>query len=394
MYQEGIIRQPDRQLELRKTVLEYIKNHGVDLDGSIFTIPNRDDIPKKSREDQEALFQPYAKEFYAEFGDEPEADPELSLLLERIAKNSKDHRKYAREHVEEYLVGIVDLMDGDSVPEYEAMLDRVNVDYRAIIDSKKIKLEGTKAERILDGILKAKSLYVATVENANHQVEFNGFDSDEETKEFPRVLQESFGQELLEKCLISNISYDPSKVNVRFGDGDYYLSDDAFLRWQKQMPIMADYTYVGDSYTSWNTDPEFAKTVIPTPIRFFSFSAENPDEYKYLDHLDEEDKSKAYKLANFAHQIGHHMYAYLMPRDKRENWKSLVDKNPFVTKFVEETYADDEDLKYEQSFTESVGLYVAVPEYLKKHNPDFYEYIANNFSQIKSPELFQEKLAD
>lgn len=155
------------------------------------------------------------------------------------------------------------------------------------------------------------------------------------------------------------------------------------------MPEAGEFTYVGESYANFNTDPDFGKTVIPTPIRFYSFENEDPNDYKYLEDLKPEEKTRAYKLSNFSHEIAHHIFAYLMTTKKRAEWKSLVDKNSFVTRYVEETYADDEDLKYEESFTESVGLYIAVPGFLQNNHPEFFEFIRANFPEIKSPDIFK-----
>jgi len=278
-------------------------------------------------------------------------------------------------------------MEGKEVPEYEAMMDRVGLDYKKILKSRKKDI--TKAKLLIEAILKAKDIYAAIAECYKYPVEFSGFERDVETKDFPGILKKAFGEELLQKALISKISYNPNLVNVRFNDDEYLLAKDKFQKWKSVVPEAGEFTYVGESLPSWNTDPDFGKVVIPTPIRFYSFENENPDEYKYLDDLKPEDKMRAYKLSNFSHEIAHHIFAYLMTAKKRGEWKKLVDKNTFVTRYVEETYVEDEELKHEESFTESVGLYIAVPGYLQRTHNGFYEFIQTNFPEIKSPHLFK-----
>ena len=152
------------------------------------------------------------------------------------------------------------------------------------------------------------------------------------------------------------------------------------------MPEIERFRYRGINFTSWNTDFNFSKKYINTPIYIYSFHQENKklDSFKYLENVPEQDKMKLYKLGTVSHEIAHHIYDYAMDAKKKKEWQDLSDKLLKQGKSITD-YANEysgKDLMYDEIFSEAVKIKTINPDYLKENFPEMNDFLNNNLLEI------------
>lgn len=160
------------------------------------------------------------------------------------------------------------------------------------------------------------------------------------------------------------------------------LPIDVYTEWEKQMPEVKNRKFRAESFVLWNTDLNFSKKFISTPIYFYSFHGEEPEKLDYLGHISAEKKMRQYKLGTIAHEVAHHIYDYLMDADKRKEWKALVDQTSVITEYAN-SYAEHK-LKYDEFFTEAIRLKATAGDYLKMNFPDIDKFLTDNNYAAKS----------
>ncbi len=332
---------------------------------------------KQENKDQTERLLQYVQEHYEEYA---AFDPETVELLNVISKNREKFENETLPNVSDELVDkVIGFLEGNRDEEIVALLKRVNFDYESLLTSEED--EQTKARALLEAILKAQSYDEAVTENEDQDIDFSGFENDPDITDAKEFIYRIFGTELLQKCLVSKVKYAPDKINVQINGTDYMLPVDVYIEVEKQMPEVKRRKFRAESFVLWNTDPNFSKKFIPTPIHFYSFHGEEPEKLYYLDHVSAEEKMRQYKLGTVVHEVAHHVYGYLMDADKRKEWKELVDKTSAITDYAK-SYTKHK-LKYDEFFTEAVRLKATAPDYLKTNFSEIDKFLADNFPEIK-----------
>ena len=77
-----------------------------------------------------------------------------------------------------------------------------------------------------------------------------------------------------------------------------------------------------------------------------------------------------------AHEIGHHIYAFGIPREMREAWKSITEHYGPVTKYAGE-HISDLNLYLDENFAEAFALYLTNPKALRNQFPSTFKFIKN-----------------
>lgn len=334
---------------------------------------------------QESLTE-YAQEKYKEYiVFDPENaifDLETKELLNTIDENRKEFEDEILPNVSEKLISQIDrFVDGEEDGKIIAIMNKANISYKDIIASKYSKIE--KVRTILHVILKEQTYYEALENNKDNGIDFNGFEDDPDISDVEDYVNTSFDSGLLEKLLISKIEYSPDEVYVKINRLVYALPIDVYAQWIRIMPEVKKMKFRADNASTWNTDLNFSKKFIPTPIRIYSFFDEQVKELSYLKDIPEKEKMRMYKLGTISHEIGHHIYSYLMSTDMRKEWNELVDSVGDITEYA--TLYSEDKLKYEEFFTEAIRLKTTVPEYFKRNFPGIEQFFINNFSNIKGP---------
>ncbi len=335
---------------------------------------------EKNKNDNDQLIS-YAEEHYGEY---KIFTDELRDLINTIVANRNEFETVTKANIpEELLNQILDFCEGMPNEQIESLLNRANFNYENLLAGEVD--EYTKAKLITEAVLKAKSYDLAVEENRGKEIDFIGFEKDQDIPDAKDFIYQTFSRGLLEKCLISKIDYNADKVNVALNGTDYVLPIEIYSDWQKIMPGVKNHKYRAESMVLWNTDPKFSKKFIPTPIRFFSFYGEEPNKLDYLKDVLDEKKMRQYKLGTIAHEVAHHIYEYLIDADKRNNWKEIVDRSGSITNYAQ-AYKNH-NFKYDEFFTEAVRLKTTVPDYLERNFPEINQFITDNFPEIQAPIL-------
>ncbi|MBU2578667.1 hypothetical protein KKA09_00925 [Patescibacteria group bacterium] len=334
-------------------------------------------VKQESKAQTERLLQ-YAQKHYEECTN---FDPDIVELINVINKNQEKFKNETLLNVSDELIDkIIAFTEGNRDERIIALLKRVNFDYKSLLAGEGD--EQTKARALLEAILKAQSYNEAVEQNRNKEIDFSGFENDPDILDAKDFIYRVFDAELLQKCLISKVKYAPDKINVQINGIDYMLPVDVYIEWEKVMPEVKNRKFRAESFVLWNTDTNFSKKFILTPVYFYSFCGEQPEQLNYFIHIPEKEKMRRYKLGTITHEIAHHVYAYLMDADKRTQWKKLVDRTQTITEYAN-SYVKHK-LKYDEFFTETVRLKTTVPDYLKTNFPEIDQFLTDNFPEIKS----------
>lgn len=319
----------------------------------------------------------YANEHYQEY---TAFDPETVELLNVIGTNRETFDKETLQNISDVLIDKAKgFLKGKRGEEIVALMKRANFDYERLLASEGDDL--TKTYTLLEAILKAQSYGEAVAENEDKEIIFSGFENDPDIPDAKEYINRVFSAELLQKCLISNVKYAADMINVNINHIDYILPIDVYMEWEKQMSEVKNRKFRAESFIEWNTDPEFSKKFIQTPINFYSFYGENPQQFDYLTDVPDAEKMRLYKMGTIIHEVAHHIYAYLMGADMRIKWRELVDSTSAITEYA--TSYDDHKLKYDEYFTEAVRLKTTSLDYFKTNFPEIDTFLTYYFPEIK-----------
>ena len=305
-------------------------------------------VAKQESKAQIERLQQYGQKQYKEY---TAFDPEWIELSNTTYANRKKFEKETLPSVSDELIDkVINFIKENRDEQIITLLKRSNFDYESLIASEVDEQIRTRA--FLEAVLKAQSYDESVEQNKNRAIDFSGFENDTDIPDVKEFIYRIFGTELLQKCLISKVKYVSEKVNVRIKGTDYILPVDVYAEWKRQMPEVESRRFRAESFTSLNTDPNFSKKFISTPIRFYSFYGVETESLDYLEHVPARERMRQYKLGTVAHEVAHHVYAYLMDADKRKEFKNLVGRSSAITEYAN-FYAGHE-LKYEEFFTEAI----------------------------------------
>ncbi|MFC1617664.1 hypothetical protein ACFL2B_00110 [Patescibacteria group bacterium] len=334
-------------------------------------------VKQEKKTETERLSQ-YAQEHYKEYA---VFDSDAVTLINTIGENRKKFENEVLQNVSDELIDkVIAFTEGPKDENIVALLKRANFDYESLLAGEGD--EQTKVRALLEAILKAQSYDEAVEQNQGNEIGFSGFENDPDIPDAKEFVYRVFGAELLQKCLVSKVKYVPDRVNVNINGTDYLLPVDVYQKWEDDMPEVKNRKFRAESFVLWNTDPDFSKKFIPTPIHFYSFYGEQPEQLDYLAQVPAEQGMRQYKLGTIAHEIAHHVYDYLMDADRRTQWRELVDRVKAITTYAQ-SY-DDHKLKYDEFFTEAVRLKTTTPDYLNTNFPEIDQFLSDNFPSIKN----------
>lgn len=333
-------------------------------------------VKQEKKAETECLLQ-HAQEHYEEYA---AFDADLVALINTIRENRENFENEVLPNISDELIDkVIAFTKGDRDEEVATLLKRASFDYENLLAGEEDKQ--TKVRALLEAILKAQSYDEVVEQNRNNEIDFFGFENDPDIPDAKEFVYRVFGAELLQKCLVSKVKYAPDKVNVQINGTDYMLPVDVYKEWETVMPEVKNRKFRAESFVLWNTDPNFSKKFIPTPIHFYSFYGEQPEQLGYLADLPAEQRMRQYKLGTITHEVAHHVYDYLMDADRRTLWMELVDRTQAITAYAQ-SYSEHK-LKYDEFFTEAVRLKTTVPNYLKTNFPEIDQFLTDNFPGIK-----------
>ena len=334
-------------------------------------------VKQEKKAETESLLK-FAQEHYKGYA---AFDSDAVTLINTIGENREKFESEVLPNASDELIDkVIAFTEEDRDEKIVALLKRANFDYEGLLSGEGD--EQTKARALLEAILKAQSFDEAVEQNRDNEIDFSGFENDPGIPDAKKFVYRVFGTELLQQCLVSKIKYVSDRVNVQINGTDYMLPIDVYKEWEATMPEVKDRKFRAESFVLWNTDPNFSKKFIPTPIHFYSFYGEQPEQLDYLAEVPEDQKMRLYELGTIAHEVSHHVYDYLMDADRRTQWQELVDRTQAITSYAK-SYSEHK-LKYDEFFTEAVRLKTTVPDYLKTNFPEIDQFLTDNFPSIKN----------
>jgi len=280
---------------------------------------------------------------------------------------------------------IINFLNGQSNSELGNILNRQNFD----LDNLKADDLENNILQINKIIIKNESYFEAVKKQEKTCMKIIGFEKDPDFKGIGSILKKVFSEDLLNKCIVSEITYEFEVVHMRLNgmDKTFFLSVPAYNDWKKSMPIIKKYRSRATNFGSWNTDHNLSYQYIPMPIHFYAFIDDEVDKIDYLQSVAKAEQLRLYKIGTLVHEFSHNIYYYLMDGNLRKDWQKIIESHKSaITAYAEKHRIGihGEKVDYNEEFAESIRLFVTMPAYLKAKFPDVYKFIKDKFPDINS----------
>jgi len=264
-------------------------------------------------------------------------------------------------------------------------LDRFNGAWRSTLEQS----SSDSRENLLTRMLYKSRTYDTVLEQRQEKIQMIGFEKDSDFNGTQALLTELFGEDLLNRCLISEIEYEPDKVYINVNGVRYFIPSQQFTQIANEMPWVHNYRYRAESLSNWNLDMNFSTNFRRLPIKIFSFLGQPLEGFLYLNGLSNEEKIRTYKQGTVVHEVGHLVYDFVLNKDQRENWEKLSGQSRNITSYT--GLYQGKSTEHEENFCEALRLFSLSKEYLRVNNPEIYEFVETLLNEIKSGEFVTEK---
>jgi hypothetical protein len=257
-------------------------------------------------------------------------------------------------------------------------LDRYRVDW--------LPGQSTLVERIIQtqrldpGKPKPETHSDALAEQRQAGIEFSGFEADPDFAGLEDKLEQVFGRELLDACLIDKMQYEPGTVAVDIEGSNYAIPAEEYSAAKQSLPEPEKKRFRAFSNFNTNNHPSI-KQYLRLPIIVYSFEGEQLDSKPYLpSELDDTEKMGLYKIGTVVHEVGHALYENVLTEEERAAWESLVAESDALTKYSE-GYKGKWQWPGEQ-FGELVRIMATNPDYLGDDAQELVQFMRTKFSAI------------
>ncbi len=301
-------------------------------------------------------------------------------LLTQVDQDKQDFYQNALPNIPNTILDlIVCYLDGTEPERITLILDKFNSSWREELE--KLEDDEKKANLLARLLLKEQS-YEDAVANSSASPRIEGAGKDPDFLGLDTLLRNTFGENILQSCLISEIRYHPNQIYLRVNGGQYLLPSDEYLSLVETIPFISDFRFRAESLSNWNLDSSFTARFHALPIIIYSFVGQDLAEFDYLNTLAEESKMKAYKQGTVVHEIAHLLFDYQLSKNQRTEWVKTSNTIGDVTKYAK-SYSD-QATNHEENFCEAIRLFATTPEYLQNNFPQVYGYISNTLESLKS----------
>jgi len=312
-----------------------------------------------------------------------------ALLKESLGNDALMRQKMGIKRDDEYCEELEkiwkgEIKEGELAEIFRNFCLEEKIDPKNLIDKEERK---SLFYKIIDNYLKpkikAKSFDVAVENQKETGIKFESFESDTDFSELTEFLEKSFSKEILDKALISRISYFPEIVAISLDSSNrYYLPMNKYEEWKNKFPKIVDYKIRAINSSVAN---KIAICLHANPIEVYSFVDENLENFEYLEGVPENEKMKIYKLGAIAHEVGHNLYGDVLNVDLKTIFKKIMDEVGHLThyskKYADGTHGDK--INYSEEFAEAIRLKTTAPEYLKNNFPQVFYFLEENLPGIK-----------
>lgn len=246
-------------------------------------------------------------------------------------------------------------------------------------------LNNPELKRVLDEV-------VAVNTSEQHEdIEFSvptyeGFENDPDLRTLQTDLEQAFGKELLQACIISRFVNRPDIANVLVGGKDYYMDVMTYEKLAQNHPSLRNYKVRAENFADWARNGHIT-SVTPLPIHIYSFTGEDLSAFPYLDDVAPEEKMKIYKFGTVAHEVAHHILEYLLTEEEKRELVTLAGTisplTPYTAKYQTGKHHKPEHYANEQ-FCEGVRLMTTSSNYLQRVASGLYSWLRNNLPDVRA----------
>ncbi len=311
--------------------------------------------------------------------------------IRSIIRGEKDYEDVEQEYVDEYddaLTSIIEKSGEESEKTKEVR--KICSLFDVSLDVNLLETEDDKGFMFWEAIEviirykeREKSLLYAIEQQKKEGIKFEGFENDTHFKNANEFLKKSFPNGLLDKALISRISYFPETVSI-VRNGNYYLPVEKYLQWKKEVEKYGDNLSKNKVRAANISSGNKRGLFNSTPIEVYSFIDENLENFEYLNDLPEEEKMHMYKLGTLSHEVGHNLYINIFNKELKKEWSSIVNETGHLThyskKYANGTHGNE--LNKEEEFAEAVRIITINPDYLKQKFSKVYDFLNKAFPEM------------
>ena len=241
---------------------------------------------------------------------------------------------------------------------------------------------------IPEGISKQDTYQDALAEQIMSGTELIGFENDRDFDGLIDHMNNVLGKELLDRCLVSKIDYDPNHVLLRDDGRHYEIPTEEYPGLLAGNPELDNYRVRAFNTANRNLHPA-AKRFQRMPIALYSFVGENLDTKDYLpEGVSDEERMKIYKLGTIVHEIAHSIHYYELTPEEWQAWGHINDQHVPFTAYAAR-YVGTDGWEKEQ-FSEAVRLYVTNRQYLDEVGAETARFLEAKFPTLQANGLLEQ----
>ena len=211
-----------------------------------------------------------------------------------------------------------------------------------------------------------------------------GFETDPDFNSLLEFLLDCFSEELIYRCLIDRIEYQPDRIALLVGQHRFFLNRAEYDQWKSALPdvgrfkLRAHNAHRINSHQLWR--------YVACPIFLYSFHDEHPETLDHLAGRPDHDLMRRYKLGVVAHEIGHCLYFLHLDEAAKEDWLDLLQELTPLTEYFRRyligIHQADLESMAEEAFAEAVRLAVTAPEFFRVRFAPAKRFLTEAFPEI------------
>jgi hypothetical protein len=237
-----------------------------------------------------------------------------------------------------------------------------------------------QAQQLNPGKPKLETHADALAEQQQAGIEFSGFEADPDFAGLEDQLEQVFGRELLDACLIDKIAYEPETVAMDVEGRNYAIPAEEYSTAKQSLPEPEKNRFRAFSNFNANNHPSI-KQWLRLPIIVYSFEGESLDNKPYLpSRLDDDEKMRLYKIGTVVHEVGHALYENVLNEEDRAGWESLMAESDALTNYSQ-GYQGKRQWPKEQ-FGELARIMATNPDHLGDNAEELVQFIRARLSEI------------
>lgn len=211
-----------------------------------------------------------------------------------------------------------------------------------------------------------------------------GFETDPDFSGLLEFLLDCFGEDLIYRCLIDRIEYQPDRIALLVGRRRFFLDRTEYDQWKAALPDVGQFKLRAHNAHRINSHQLWR--YVACPIFLYSFHDEHPETLDYLAGRPDNDLMRRYKLGVVAHEIGHCLHFLHLDQGAKEDWFDLLQEmtplTDYFRRYLTGIHQADLESMAEEAFAEAVRLAVTAPVFFRDRFAPADRFIKATFPEI------------